>query len=127
MERLNQRKTCCTISYSGLSGMRGKNAMFRWHLRRRVFTSVLLHQTVIPCEKLDLLSCKQCKLIRVNTVIHAGPSGRAEIHNEKPISRLTHIPNHPKTANLKKRKRRRGKRASNPPKGHLRRQVLINY
>ena len=101
--------------------------MFRWHLRRRVFTSVLLHQTVIPCEKLDLLSCKQCKLIRVNTVIHAGPSGRAEIHNEKPLSRLTHIPNHPKTANLKKRKRRRGKRASNPPKGLLRRQVLINY
>ena len=57
MERLNQRKTCGTISYSGLSGMRGENAMFRWQLRRRVLTSVLLDQTVIPCEKLDLLSC----------------------------------------------------------------------
>ena len=69
----------------------------------------------------------ECNYIRVNTVIHAGPSGRSEIHNETPLSRLTHIQNHPKTANLKKRKRRRGKRASNPPKGHFRRQVLINY
>ena len=122
--------------------------MFRWQLRRRILKKVVWRVktqcfdgsfdvefwhhcslTKLWYHAKNLIYCHvmQCKFIRVNTVIHAGPSGRAEIHNETPLSRLTHIPNHPKTANLKKRKRRRGKRASNPPKGHLRRQVLINY
>ena len=69
----------------------------------------------------------QCNYIRVNTVIHAGPFEGGEIHNETPLSRLTLFSNNPKTANVKKRKRRGGKGARNPPQGHFSRQVLITY
>ena len=69
----------------------------------------------------------QCKFMRVNTVIHASPSGGGKIHNETPLSRLTLFWDNPKTAHVKKRERRGGKGASNPPQGHFSRQVLIDY